>query len=153
MKKMKKHKIFDLSVLSCTNSRHESQIHWHWFAVCSQSAEQPNCLHERVTRATAGQSLSTLKELHTGCYSNSFVLLGNSSVCLWPAAAAWLRVSHMSSNSIVFSSPNLHTPGTQTNCGPSGVCDPSFFLQVCLLKLYLKNQYEKKINKSTQQYN
>lgn len=33
----------------------------------------------------------------------------------------------MISNSVLFSSPSPNMLGTLTNCGPSGVCDLSFF--------------------------
>lgn len=52
-------------MLACTNSRPESQIHWHWFTVCCQSAEQLNCLQECVKCATAGWPLSTSRRNYT----------------------------------------------------------------------------------------
>lgn len=63
---------------------------------------------------------------------------------IWPATVAWLRLSH--NNSIVFSPPNSHMLGIQTNFGLSGVCDDISFSppQVCLSTTTLFKKKKKK---------
>lgn len=78
--------------------------------------------------------------------SNWFVLLGNWGTCILPTTAAWLRLSHKSSNSVAFSCLSLHVLGIPTNCGLSGVPDgvsssppPPPLKSVHLFQHYLKN--------------